>query len=199
VFLTVTSLQPDLTAVLEPRTSRPGARLEAITMLSAAGIPTGVMVAPVIPAITDHEIPSILEAAASAGARHAGYVPLRLPLSVAPLFVEWLENHFPDRKEKVLSRIAGMKGGKLNDPNFGSRMQAKGEFGEVLRQLFAHHARRHGLNREELGLSTAFFRRPEEQAEREERGEPSELGAQGELFPQPPGMKLARKERGGSV
>jgi DNA repair photolyase len=169
VFITITSMNPGLTAVLEPRTSRPAARLEAIKALSSAGIPMGVMVAPVIPAITDHEIPAILEAAAGAGAQHAAYVPLRLPLSVAPLFVEWLENHFPDRKEKVLSRIMDMKEGKLNEADFGSRMQAKGKFGELLGQLFAHHARRFGLNQKDLDLSTDLFHRP---------------GTQGELFPQ---------------
>lgn len=160
VFITVTSLDPDLTAILEPRTSRPSARLEAIRALSGAGVSVGVLIAPVIPAITDHEMPSILEAAAGAGAKFAAFTPVRLPLSVAPLFAEWLGNHFPDRKEKVLSRIKSMRGGKLNDPNFSSRMQGEGEFADLLGQVFARYTKKYGLNQKELRLSTEYFQTP---------------------------------------
>lgn len=163
VFLTVTSLNPDITAVLEPRTSRPSARLEAIQELAEAGVPTGVMMAPVIPAITDHEMPAILEAAAKAGAKFAAFTPLRLPLSVAPLFVEWLENHFPDRKEKVLSRIKEIRGGELNDPNFGSRMRGQGEFADLMRQVFHRYTKKFCLNEKNLDLSPEAFQRPGEQ------------------------------------
>jgi DNA repair photolyase len=163
VFVTVTSLDPNLCGILEPRTSRPAARLGAIRTLHEAGIPVGVMVAPVIPAVTDHEMPRILEAAAQAGARHAGFVPLRLPLGVAPLFVEWLETYFPDRKEKVLNRIKGLREGKLNDPNFSTRMQGSGDFADLLGTMFRTSARKYGLNENELKLSTAHFQRPGEQ------------------------------------
>src|SRR5271154_6586514 len=122
VFVSITSLDEELIGKLEPRTSRPEGRLKAIAALSAAGIPTGVMVAPIIPGLTEHEIPSILKAAAQAGARSAGYTVVRLPLAVAGLFENWLEQHFPDRKDKVLDRIRATKGGKLNDSRFGVRM-----------------------------------------------------------------------------
>ena len=105
VNISVTSLDPKLQRVLEPRTSPPQARLEAIAELHAAGVPVGVMVAPVIPGLTDHEMPAILEAAGKAGAQFAGHVVLRLPWAVAPLFERWLDEHFPDRKEKMLGRI----------------------------------------------------------------------------------------------
>jgi DNA repair photolyase len=163
VFVTVTSLDPELCGILEPRTSRPAHRLEAIRHLSEAGIPVGVMVAPVIPGLTDHELPSILGAASKAGARFASYVPLRLPWAVAPLFVEWLETHFPQRKEKVLSLIRSIRGGKLNDSTFKSRMRGEGEFAEQIRALFHVYERKEGLNREELELSVDGFQRPGEQ------------------------------------
>jgi len=115
VNISVTSLDPNLQRVLEPRTSSPQARLDAIRQLSAAGIPTGVMVAPIIPGLTDHEVPKILEASANAGAQFAGYTIVRLPWAVAPLFEHWLEEHFPDRKEKVLGRIRHLRGDRLNN------------------------------------------------------------------------------------
>lgn len=163
VFVSVTSLDADLAGILEPRTSRPSARLAAIEALSGAGVPVGVMVAPVVPGITDHEMPKILEAAARDGAKHAGFVPVRLPLSVEPLFQEWLGNHFPDRKEKVLARIRDLRGGKLNESKFHSRMKGQGPFAELLSQVFHQNCRKWGLNREEMPLSTSHFRRPGEQ------------------------------------
>jgi DNA repair photolyase len=126
VFVSVTTLDEKLTAKMEPRTSVPKRRLAAIEALTKAGITVGVLMAPVVPGLTDHEIPSLLKAAAEAGAMTAGYTALRLPGAVAPLFEQWLEQHFPDRKAKVLNRVRSMRGGKLNDPNFGSRMSGQG-------------------------------------------------------------------------
>jgi DNA repair photolyase len=134
--------------------------LEAVRELSAAGIPVSVSIAPVIPAITDHEIPSILEAAYEAGARGAWFVPLRLPLGVAEIFEAWLETHFPERKEKVLGRIRDLRGGKLNDPSFGNRMRGEGIFAETMRAMFHTACRRIGYPTTERHLSIDAFRRP---------------------------------------
>jgi DNA repair photolyase len=161
VSLSITSLDPELQRVMEPRTSTPARRLEAVAQLSEAGIPVNVMVAPVIPGLTDHEVPAILEAAARAGARFAAYVPLRLPLAVADLFERWLEMHFPDRKEKVLHRVREIRGGRLNDPRFRSRMRGEGAYAHGIRGLFHVTCRRLHLNQEPLELSTASFRRPD--------------------------------------
>ncbi len=159
VYVSVTTLNTELARILEPRTSSPIHRLEAIRELTAAGIPAGVMVAPVIPAINDSEIPKILEAAAKAGARMAGYVMLRLPHGVKELFSDWLERHFPDRKEKVLHRIQEIRGGRLNDPNFRTRMRGEGVFAEQVAKLFELGRKKAGLNKKNFELSTAFFRR----------------------------------------
>lgn len=161
VNLSITTLDATLTPRLEPRASLPAFRLAAVRELSQAGVPVNVMVAPVIPGITDHEIPNILEAVSEAGALSAAYVPVRLPWAVAPLFEEWLERHFPDRKEKVLNRIRGMRGGRLNDPNFGSRMRGQGIFAEQIGRMFEVGCRKAGLPKRHLELSTAAFRRPE--------------------------------------
>ncbi len=118
------------------------------------------MVAPVIPGLTDHEIPQILDAAYRAGARTAGWIPVRLPFAVAPLFEEWLERNFPLRKEKVLGRIRGVRGGKLNDPEFVSRMKGEGEYAKQMDQLFHAAARKIGYGGRRPELSTAAFRRP---------------------------------------
>jgi DNA repair photolyase len=160
VFLSITTLDEGLARVLEPRTSRPEARLAAIRALTAAGIPTGVMVAPVIPGLTEHELPSILEAAASAGARQAGYVLLRLPGPVAGLFEDWLDRHRPEAKEKVLGRIRAMRSGRLNDARFGVRMRGEGPAADLIRKLFHVTSRQLGLNRSPWPVSTAAFRRP---------------------------------------
>lgn len=160
ISLSITSLDPVLLRSLEPRTSHPEARLRAIEILSQAGVPVGVNVAPVIPGLTDHEMPSILKAAAEAGARWAGYVPVRLPSSVAPLFSEWLDVHAPDRKNKVLSAVRSIRDGKLNDASFGSRMRGSGERAESLAALFDVFRRRHGLSATYPVLSKAAFRRP---------------------------------------
>jgi DNA repair photolyase len=132
-------------------------------MLADAGIPAGVLIAPVIPGLTDHELPSILEAAVEAGARFAGYLPVRLPLAVAPLFEDWLERNAPDRKERVLGRIRSLRHGKLNDPRFGARMRGSGVFAEMLAQVFQTTSKRLGLGERSMKLSTAAFRRPGDQ------------------------------------
>lgn len=160
VVLSITSLDGELARRLEPRASHPRDRLKAVARLAAAGVPVGVMVAPVVPAITDHEIPAILEAAAAAGARAAGYTVMRLPGAVAGLFEAWLERHFPERREKVLHRIRELRGGRLNDPRFGSRMRGEGIFAEQIRALFKNARRRHGLDQPLPELSAAAFRRP---------------------------------------
>jgi len=163
VNISITSLDPKLQRILEPRTAAPRARLEAIRHLRAAGVPVGVMTAPVIPGLTDHEVPAILAAAAEAGAQFAGYTVVRLPYAVAPLFERWLEEHFPDRKEKVLGRIRHLRGGeKLNDPRFKSRMRGEGIFAEQIRDLFTAGCRRAGIG-DRPKLSNASFRQPNEQ------------------------------------
>lgn len=160
VFVSITSLDPHLCNIMEPRTSRPERRLEAIRKLSAAGVPVGVMTAPMIPAINDHELPNILEAAAAAGAKYAGLVPVRLPYAVKDLFDQWLQLHFPDRRDKVLGLIRGMRGGKLNDSEFGSRMQGEGAYADQLHNLFAVYCKRFALNESHAPISTAAFKRP---------------------------------------
>lgn len=159
VSVSVTTLDGELRRVMEPRTSAARRRLAAIRELSDAGVPVGVMVAPVIPGLTDHELPSILEAAAEAGARRASYILLRLPHGVKDLFATWLERHFPDRREKVLNRIREMRGGRLNDPRFGSRMRGEGPYARHLREMFTVTCRRLGLNGEERPLTTSAFTR----------------------------------------
>jgi len=163
IFVSVTSLDPELIKVLEPRTSHPVSRLKAIETLAREGIPVGVNVAPCIPGLTDHEMPEILKRARDAGAQFAGYVPLRLPSSVLPIFEEWLEVHRPLRKEKVLNSVRDMRGGKLNDARFGSRMRGEGPRAEHLAQMFALYTRKYGLNVKEFNLSTAHFQRPGDQ------------------------------------
>jgi len=157
VYISITTLDADLARVMEPRASAPAARIRAIEELAGAGIPVGVMTAPVIPGLTDHEIPAILEAAAGAGAMTAGYVVLRLPFGVKELFTDWLEAHFPSKKEKVLGRLRETRDGKLNDANFGSRMTGQGEWAEVFGDMFRLHRRRLGMQERGPKLSTAAF------------------------------------------
>jgi DNA repair photolyase len=158
VNVSVTSLNPALQRVLEPRTTSPHARLDAIAHLRAANIPVGVMVAPIIPGLTDHEVPKILEACARAGAQFAGYTVIRLPWAVAPLFEHWLEEHFPDRKEKVLGRIRDLRRKRLNDPRWHARIKGEGIFAEQIASLFKVACRRTGI-RERPTLSCKSFRR----------------------------------------
>jgi DNA repair photolyase len=160
VFVSVTTLDAELRKVMEPRTSPPAGRLSAIETLCKAGIPTGVLVAPVIPGLTDHEMPSIINAVVKAGAKFAGYVVLRLPHAVAPLFEQWLARHFPDRKEKVLNRIRAIRGGGLNDPRFESRMTGEGIFAEQIEAMFKIACRKAGIEGTRPKLSVACFQRP---------------------------------------
>lgn len=161
VTLSVTTLDRDLARVMEPRTSQPPRRLKAIEKLADNGISVGVNVAPVIPGLTDHEVADILQAARDAGATHAGYTIVRLPHGVKDLFREWLEQHFPDRKEKVLNRIKDIRGGKLNESEFGQRFHGEGEFADQIRNMFKIQTKKLGLNETSLSLSTEYFRRPQ--------------------------------------
>ena len=158
VAFSLTTLDDDLRRIMEPRTSRPTRRLAAVEKLAAGGIPVGVMTAPVIPGLNDHELPNLLSAAAEAGATFAAYVPVRLPYAVAPLFEDWLACHFPERKDKVLNRIRSMRGGELNDASFGSRMRGEGLFAQHIAQLFSISCRRAGMGEGGFPkLSTAAF------------------------------------------
>jgi DNA repair photolyase len=160
VFISLTTLDTDLRKVMEPRTSPPAARLAAIRALSLAGIPTGVLVAPVIPGLTDHEIPALVSVAVEAGAKFAGHVTLRLPYAVSTLFEQWLGTHFPLKKGKVLEKIRAMRGGKLNQSEFGVRMRGEGIFADQIDDLFDVACRKAGIAGHSPNLSTASFRRP---------------------------------------
>jgi len=160
VNVSITTLDPALAGKLEPRAARPEHRLKAVRTLAAAGVPVNVLVAPVIPGLTDHELPAILEAAAAAGARAAGMVLLRLPWAVKDVFSSWLDAHAPAKKERVLGRLREMHGGKLYDSSWGARMRGEGVFAKQLQDLFAMAARHAGLGSERFQLSTAHFRRP---------------------------------------
>ncbi len=160
VAVTLTTLQDDLAAKMEPRAATPKKRLEAIACLAAAGIPTHVMVSPVVPGLNDHEIPALLTAAYDAGARSASHIPVRLPHGVKDLFEQWLEDHFPAAKAKVLRRIRSMHGGRLNDPRFGSRFRGEGVFADEIESLFQVARHRAGFAADPVSLSVAAFRRP---------------------------------------
>lgn len=160
VTLSITSLRDEVVGAMEPRTSRPERRLKAVEELAERGVPVGVNVAPVIPGLTDEEIPRILEAARERGARRAGWVMLRLPGPVEDLFVDWLEREFPERKEKVLNRLRSIREGKLSDSEFGRRMRGEGLFADTVSSLFELTCRRLGLNEEDRSLRTDLFRRP---------------------------------------
>jgi DNA repair photolyase len=162
--VSITTLDASLARTMEPRTSTPQLRLDAIATLAEAGIPVSVNVAPVVPALTDHEMPAILAAAKKAGAKWAGYVALRLPWAVAPLFEQWLTENFPDRKDKVLNRVRELRDGKLYDATWGVRGRGTGIFAEQTAALFDVTCRKLGLNEEERDLSTANFRRRTAQA-----------------------------------
>jgi DNA repair photolyase len=161
VFVSITTLDAALKRSLEPRAASPRARLDVIERLARAGIPVGVMVAPIIPALTDHEIEKILAAAADAGARSANYVLLRLPHEVAPLFDEWLGAHVPLRAEHVRSRLRAMRGGRRNDPRFGARLLGEGSDAELLARRFSIARRRYGLESDDaFELDTTQFVAP---------------------------------------
>ena len=168
VMISVTSLDPRVAMTLEPRAPAPHRRIAAIRALAAAGIPIQVSISPLIPAITDHEIESIFDAAAQAGACSASFIPVRLPHEVAPLFRAWLDTHYPDRAGKVMSIIQSIKGGRDNDPQFGTRMRGTGPWYDLMRTRVAIACRKHGLDKGRMTLRTDLFRPPE--------------GAQGTLF-----------------
>jgi DNA repair photolyase len=155
VNLSITTLDEKLQRVMEPRASTPARRLEAIRALTAAGIPVRVL-------ITDHEMPAIAAAAAEAGATAAGYIPLRLPYALKELFETWLATHFPDRKDKVLNRIRAIRGGKLYDPQWGTRMRGEGIFAVQMGALFATACRKAGLGEKLPPLSVDAFRRTQD-------------------------------------
>ncbi len=159
VSISLTTLDRKLSAVMEPRASNPTRRLAVISQLAEAGIPVGYLQAPMIPGLTDAETPAIAQAAARAGASFAGYVALRLPFAVKSLFEQWLGQHFPERKEKVLNRIRALRGGKLNDPNFGARMHGEGAFAEQMAELFRLSCKKAGISEHRPDLATEHFRR----------------------------------------
>jgi DNA repair photolyase len=160
VAISVTTLEPALARTLEPRAAAPHRRLQALREVSAAGVPASVMVAPIIPGLNDHEIEPVLEAAAAAGAGQAGYTLVRLPHEVKELFAAWLETHAPLRAQHILSLIRQCRGGRLNDPNFGSRMRGQGALAELIGRRFAVAVRRLGLVREHPPLRTDLFEPP---------------------------------------
>lgn len=160
VFLSVTTLDRDLARTMEPRASAPHRRLDAIRELAAAGIPVGVMTAPMIPGLNDHEMEAILDAATAAGATRAGYTALRLPLEIKELFEEWLRANRPDRAERILSLVRQMRGGELYKAEFGTRMKGEGPIAQLLSQRFAASIKRLDLNRVRYRLDTMRFAVP---------------------------------------
>jgi DNA repair photolyase len=168
VCLSITSLNRKVAMTVEPRAPSPERRLTAVRRLADAGVPVFVSIAPVIPAITDHELEHLIERAAEAGARGCFFIPVRLPHEVAPLFRAWLDEHFPERAGKVMSIIQSLRGGRDNDPDFGTRMRGSGPWAELLRTRFHRACRKHGLNSERIQLRSDLFCPPR--------------GPQGELF-----------------
>ncbi len=168
VCVSVTSLDPRIAMAVEPRAPSPERRLTAVRRLADAGVPVYVSIAPVIPAITDHELEHLIERAAEAGARFAFFIPVRLPWEVAPLFRAWLDEHFPERAGKVMAIIRSLRNGRDNDPNPFARLRGSGPWAELLRTRFHIACRRHGLNGERISLRSDLFRAPR--------------GPQGELF-----------------
>lgn len=160
VAISVTTLDKTLARAMEPRAATPTRRLEAVKALSEAGIPTMVMTAPIIPGLTDHEIERLLEAAQTAGAKHVGYVLLRLPLEVSPIFKDWLLTHYPDRYRHVLSLLRSMRGGKDYDAEWGKRMKGSGPYAFQIKRRFEIAVRRLGLNEDRPTLRTDLFTPP---------------------------------------
>lgn len=160
VRISITTLDPALGRILEPRASAPERRLEAVRKLSAAGVPVGVNAAPMIPGLNDHELPAIVKAAKEAGASWIHYLPLRLPGAVAPIFVSWLQRHRPHARDKVVRLIRELRGGKLNQTDFHTRFQGRGEVASRLRQLFEISRKKHGLSSSPPELSGRHFEVP---------------------------------------
>ncbi len=163
VYISITSMKSELSRRMEPRASVPRDRLRTVSELSRAGIPVGVMVAPVIPGLTDEEIPAILEASARAGALSARCLMVRLPYAVKDLFVDWLERHYPARKDRVLRRLRAVRDGRLNDPSFHSRLRGTGIHADQIHRMFTVYCKRYHLNLDNAPLSTAHFRKPSPQ------------------------------------
>ena len=160
VTVSLTTLDHKLSSLLEPRASRPARRLAAIKKLAEAGVPVGYLQAPMIPGLTDAEAPAIGAAAAKAGATFSGYVALRLPFAVKSLFEDWLEQNYPEKKNKVLGRVREIRGGKLNDPNFTSRMRGQGIYAEQMAKLFQLARKKSGITERWPKLTIEHFQRP---------------------------------------
>jgi DNA repair photolyase len=160
VLVSITSLDSELARRMEPRAAAPHRRLATVAALAEAGVPVGVLASPMIPGLNDHELDNILEAAAAAGARSAGTILIRLPLEIADLFREWLEEHYPDRAARVLKLIRETRGGELYESSFGIRMRGRGPYAELLARRFQLAAARHGLDRRLPALDTSQFVRP---------------------------------------
>lgn len=163
-YVSITTLDPHLARVMEPRAASPQRRLDTIRALAKAGVPVGVSVSPVVPFLNLHELERILEAAQEAGATRAFSIVLRLPWEVSPLFQQWLQQHFPDRAARVMARVREMRGGKDNDARFGSRMTGTGVWAQLIRQRFDKAVARLGLDRQRIELDLTQFRRPAAQA-----------------------------------
>ncbi|MFO0866743.1 MAG: radical SAM protein [Gemmataceae bacterium] len=156
----LTTLDQSLTKVMEPRTSSPTARLRAISELTAAGVPTHALCAPLIPGLTDSEVPSLLKAAKEAGAMSASYILLRLPWAVKPIFLDWIDRHMPEKRSRIESRIRNVRGGKLNVSELGKRMKGTGEIADQIERTFEVFAKRFGLDGDMPPLDVSQFRRP---------------------------------------
>ena len=165
VMISVTTLDPEVARTLEPRAPHPLRRIDAIRQLAEAGVPVTASLSPIIPAITDHEIESIIAKVAAAGVREVTFIPVRLPYEVAPLFRAWLKEHYPDRTEKVMAIIRDMRGGRDNDPDFGTRMRGQGVWADLIRTRFQNARKRAGFSGERLSLRTDLFRPPGDQAQ----------------------------------
>jgi len=164
--LSITTLDSVLAGKMEPRTSQPFLRLKALEKLTEAGIPTMVLIAPVIPGLTDHEIPKIIESAVNAGAKQAAYVMLRLPYAVSDLFIEWIENHYPNKKNKIINRIKSVRKGKLNSAEFGNRMVGDGIFAKQVKKLFELYCSKNGIGTNRVKLSTKHFKSPHDKQQK---------------------------------
>lgn len=161
VYVSITSLDDDLARKLEPRTATPQARLRTVRALADAGVPVGVMTAPIIPGLNDQEVPAILEAAKDAGAQSAGYVLLRLPLAVRPIFEQWITEAYPDRAERVLGHIRSTRDGQMNNSQWGTRMRGSGPYAEQIQQAFKVFRKKHGLERPLVPLDCSRFVPPQ--------------------------------------
>jgi DNA repair photolyase len=164
VFISITTLDDSLARTLEPRTATPQARLRVVSELARAGVSVGVMVAPIIPGLNDQEAPAILAAAKEAGAQWAGYVLLRLPYAVRPIFEDWIRRSYPEKADRVLGLIRETRAGRMNDPEFGSRMRGKGPYAEQIEKAFKVFRKKHGLDRPMPPLDSSQFVPPQPRA-----------------------------------